>query len=82
MHSILGHAFDGGDGMKKIKKATKKVAVKVDYEGMGTCIDATFLVNGKPVFAIVSCSPETNHQTSAVIALAETALALNLLESK
>jgi hypothetical protein len=39
----------------------------VDYEGMGTCIEATFLKQGKRVCVIHSCDPDSNQDVEKFI---------------
>ena len=43
--------------------------IYVDYDGMGTCISATFKKGNKSLFVLYSSSAEQNKITSEVIAL-------------
>lgn len=51
--------------MKKKEKAKPKVTV--EYEGMGTCIDAQIKIGDTRVIAISACEPEFNDITRIVI---------------
>lgn len=50
--------------------------VEVDYEGMGTCINADIKVNGKSVLCIAASLPEHNAVTLQCVKLVKRALKL------
>lgn len=52
----------------------KRREVTVDYEGMGTCIEAYIKVGGKTVCTIGASSPEANDLTDTVVRAAIAAL--------
>lgn len=41
--------------------------VEVSYEGMGTCIEATFSIDGERRFVLASCSSDTNDVTEDAV---------------
>lgn len=45
--------------------------VEVEYEGMGTCIEATIKLGGKTMCVIASPNPAANKATDEIVTLAK-----------
>jgi len=52
--------------------------VEVEYEGMGTCINCDFKIDGKRHFSINAAMPEYNDETQTLIKLVTRALAIGI----